>query len=217
MTASNSLFTLKNVSCRRGGRILFQNLSLSVAAREVVQLSGPNGTGKTSLLRIMAGALPFEGEVLWNDGDFLENGAAAHASRFAFLPADDKYLKSLETGRETLAFWARLSGIAPAAVDDALAAVALTDLRDQAVKYFSSGQRRRLGLARILMQNVPLWLLDEPLNGLDTDSAALFRHALDRHVASGGMAVVASHLAVDPPAQGTLRRIILSPPERMAA
>jgi heme exporter protein A len=217
VTASNSLFTLKNISCRRGGRILFQNLSLTVAAREVVQLSGPNGTGKTSLLRIMAGALPSEGDILWNNEGFLENGAAAHASRFAFLPADDKYLKPLETGRETLAFWARLTGIAPAAVDDALAAVALTDLRDRAVKYFSSGQRRRLGLARILMQNAPLWLLDEPLNGLDADSAALFRAALDRHVASGGMAVIASHLPVDPPAQGTLRRIVLSPPERMAA
>ena len=98
MTASTGLFSLKNISCRRGGRMLFQNLSFTIGAGDVVHLAGPNGSGKTSLLRIMAGALPFEGEILWGSADFLAND---HAARFNFLPSDDRSLKVLETDRKS--------------------------------------------------------------------------------------------------------------------
>ena len=206
MTASTGLFSLKNISCRRSGRLLFQNLSFALGASDVVHLAGPNGSGKTSLLRIMAGALPFEGEITWEGSSFLTNN---HAARFSFLPSDDRSLKVLETGMENLRFWARLLSLPETAADAALAAMDISDLADTPVKYFSAGQKRRLGLARVLLKVTPLWLLDEPLNGLDEASSLLFKKALDAHIASGGMAVIASHLAIDPPPSGTLRRVQL--------
>lgn len=211
MSASNRLFTLRNVACGRGGRLLFQNLSFSLGAGDIIHLSGPNGAGKTSLLRVMAGALPFEGEILWEDKGFLENTVIEHAARFAFLPSDDRALKLLETGAENLAFWARVKGAedADAAVKKSLAAFGLDEIAGRAVKYYSAGQRRRLSLARLLLAPAKLWLLDEPLNGLDASSAQLFRHALEMHLAAGGMAVVASHHPIDPPREGALRRIQL--------
>lgn len=214
MTASNALFSLKNVSCRRGGRLLFQNLSFEISTSGVVHLAGPNGSGKTSLLRIMAGALPYEGEVLWEGRDFLENGSAAHAARFSFLPSDDRNLKLLETAAENLGFWAGLSG---GESNDALAAMDIAPLKDKAVRYFSAGQKRRLSLSRMMQKPAKLWLLDEPLNGLDVSSAALFQVALDKHIETGGMAVIASHYPIEPPRAGTLRRITLGAEQRMAA
>ena len=211
MSASNRLFTLKNIACGRGGRRLFQNLSFSLGAGDVIHLSGPNGTGKTSLLRVLAGALPAEGAILWEDKGFLENGIEAHALRFSFLPADDRALKLLETGSENLLFWARLRGVnnAGVALKKSLDAFGLGDIADRAVKYYSAGQRRRLSLARLLLAPAPLWLLDEPLNGLDAPSSTLFRHALEMHLAAGGMAVIASHHPIDPPREGSLRRVQL--------
>lgn len=212
VTASNVLFTLDAVSCARGGRLLFQNLFLEMGEGDVVHLAGPNGAGKTSLLRAMAGALPCDGKILWQGQDFLENGAAAHAARYAFLPANDTYLKLLETAYENISFWARLWGVGDDIADAALRAMGLQEIRDRPVRYFSAGQKRRLGLARVLMKGARLWLFDEPLNGLDAESMALFRAALEHHVAKGGMAVIASHLPIDPPNTGTLRRITLGAP-----
>lgn len=217
MTASNRLFCLKNIGCQRGGRVLFQNLSFGLDTGDVVHLSGPNGSGKTSLLRIMAGALPFDGEILWGAEDFLVNEPEAHAARFAFLPSDDRNLKVLETGEENLSFWARLWGVPNGGVDAALAAMDISGLKDRLVKFYSAGQKRRLSIARVLLKPSVLWLLDEPLNGLDDASAALFKKALDKHIAGGGMAVIASHHPIDPPAGGSLRRIDLSAEGKKAA
>lgn len=179
-----------------------------------MHLAGPNGSGKTSLLRIMAGALPYDGEVLWEGMDFLENGAVAHAARFSFLPSDDRNLKLLETAAENLGFWAGLSG---GESNDALSAMDIAALKDRAVRYFSAGQKRRLSLARMMQKPAKLWLLDEPLNGLDSSSAVLFQSALDKHIEGGGMAVIASHYPIEPPRTGTLRRIMLGAEQRMAA
>lgn len=209
MGASNRLFVLKNLACTRGGRALFQNLNLEAGAGDVVHLSGPNGAGKTSLLRVLAGALPFEGEILWDEKNFLENGRTIHAARYAFLPPDDRSLKVLETAYENLSFWATLWNAAPVAIHGALAQMGLSTLKETPVRRFSAGQKRRLSLARVLVKPAKLWLLDEPFNGLDTEAAALFAAALDRHVAAGGMAVIASHYPVHPPKGGRLSRIEL--------
>ncbi|MDE1152920.1 MAG: heme ABC exporter ATP-binding protein CcmA [Micavibrio sp.] len=200
---------MKDITCLRGGRILFQNVSAALSQGDVLHLSGANGSGKTSLLRMMAGALPLAaGEILWGGADFLENGIAAHGERFNFLPSDDRALKVLETPVETLAFWAEVQGVSNrAAIDQALAAMDMANIKTRAVKYLSAGQRRRLSLARVLLRPAPLWLLDEPFNGLDAASTGLFRAALDAHVATGGMAVVASHLPMEPPRQGALYRL----------
>lgn len=211
MSASNRLFELKDVACRRGGRVLFRNLSFGVGEGEVVHLAGPNGAGKTSLLRIMAGALPCEGEVLWENGNFLENGADEHAKRFAFLPSDDRNLKVLETVGENLSFWAGLWQVADAGsrITAALEALGMTALKDTALRYLSAGQKRRVSLARVLVKESKLWLLDEPFNGLDDASAGLFKAALDAHLDSGGMAAIASHHAIEPSQKGSLRRVAL--------
>jgi heme exporter protein A len=187
--------------------MLFQNLVFGMNPGDVIHLAGPNGAGKTSFLRILCGALPVaQGKIKWEGRDFLENGRAVHALRCAFLPADDRSLKSLETAGENLAFWAdfQQAGKTCAA---ALEKVDLLKLKDTPVRYLSAGQRRRLSLARVFLKDVPLWLLDEPLNGLDMKSYDLFMAALNAHCTAGGMAVIASHYAVEPPRHGTLQRV----------
>lgn len=200
---------LENIACRRGGRVLFQNLSCSLDAGDVLHLSGPNGSGKTSLLRIMAGALPAAtGKILWNGVNFLKNGPEEHAGRIAFLPSDDRNLKILETVNENIRFWAQLGGDASRCAG-VLDSMNLSALKNTPVQRLSAGQRRRLSLARILLNDHPLWLLDEPFNGLDAASMKLFRDVLDGHVAKGGIAVIASHHGLKPPKSGALRHVEL--------
>ena len=209
MNASKRVFELKNIACIRGGRLLFQNLACLLHDGDVLHLSGANGTGKTSLLRIMAGALPAAGgEILWNGRPFLADGAEEHSKRIAYLPPDDRNLKVLETANENLEFWAALSGRA-ANSGDALRRMGIGDLGPVPVRRLSAGQRRRLSLARVLLSEAALWLLDEPFNGLDAASAELFRTALNAHVAKGGMAAIASHHPIEPPQGGSLRRITM--------
>lgn len=206
MSGPKRLFSGSKVACARGGRIVFQNISFALGAGDVVHLAGPNGAGKTSLLRIMCGALPpFAGKILWEGRDFLENGRAAHAGRFAFLPSDDRSLKGLETAGESLRFWAEFSGGGDARA--ALKKMDILSLKDTPVRRLSAGQRRRLSLARVFLRDVPLWLLDEPFNGLDMASYDLFMAALEAHCKAGGMAVIASHYAVEAPKSGRLKRL----------
>lgn len=197
-----------NLACIRTDRVVFQNLSFAVSPGEVLHLAGPNGAGKTSLLRMMAGALPiYSGNITWEGADFLESGMGEHAKRFSFLQAHDKSLKILETAIENLLFWTGVYGIAVPRCQQTLQQMGLAALADIPVRRLSSGQRRRLSLARAFLPDVPLWLFDEPLNGLDSEAKSLFATALDAHCAKGGMAVIASHLPVEPPAQGRLHRL----------
>ncbi len=208
MTSSKRLFNGIDITCIRGGRMLFQKLSFGMNPGDIVHLSGPNGAGKTSLLRIMAGALPVpEGDILWNGKYFLENGVAAHSERYAFLPADDRSLKPLETVLENIRFWASIWGVANDSCDTALDKMHLLDLKNTPVRHLSTGQKRRLSLARVFVKTAPLWLLDEPLSGLDRDSYDLLMKALNVHCANGGMVAVASHYAIEPPKYGHLHRI----------
>lgn len=208
MSSAKRLFSGVNIGCKRGGRILFQNLSFGMNQGDVVHLSGPNGAGKTSFLRIMCGALPAaDGELLWNGHNFLQDGLSAHAERFAFLPADDRSLKPLETAAENLLFWA---GVWKAPVDSipgVLDRMDILKLKNTPVRRLSSGQKRRLSLCRVFLKRAPLWLLDEPLNGLDRDSYDLLMKAINVHCANGGMIAVASHYAIEPPKYGRLTRV----------
>jgi heme exporter protein A len=212
VNAAKRLLSLDELSCIRGNRLLFQNLSCGLDPGDVLHLCGPNGSGKTSLLRIIAGALPAAaGAVRWDGEYILKNGAETHARRFAFLPPDDRSLKLLETCAENLAFWARLSSGATdiSGIHAALERLGLGGESATPVRRLSAGQRRRLSLARLLLTPRRLWLLDEPFNGLDAGAAGLFAAALEEHVGAGGLVVAASHQGFAPPRGGALRQVDL--------
>lgn len=180
MNASQPFLRAENLACRRGQRLLFAGLSLGVNAGEALHLAGANGIGKSSLIRILAGLMrPFAGAVE-------RSGAMALLDE---RPALDTHLS---LGR-ALAFWSRVDGLAPDRVQEVSRAVGLGDLLDVPVRFLSTGQRKRAALARTIAQAAPVWLLDEPLNGLDTASVATVERLVADHCTTGGICVLASH------------------------
>lgn len=182
------LLICDDLACLRGGRLLFQNLSLALAPGDALWVRGPNGVGKSSLLRLVAGLLRAD------TGSVTRHAAIALADERAALDAE------LPLG-QALAFWARLDGGDAAAAMDRLA---LTTLAHVPVAYLSTGQRKRAVLARTIAAGAPLWLLDEPGNGLDTASLASLRAAIADHRGGGGALLFASHFDLDLPDQRTL-------------
>jgi len=179
--AGEELIRFNDVACMRGGRLLFEGLCLSVCAGEALVLTGPNGIGKSSLIRIAAGLLPpAAGKV------FRPQSAA--------LLGHDLALDEAMPLAAALRFWARLDGVEEAAVERAMQAFALTQLAPAPVRYLSSGQRRRAGLARVVASGARLWLLDEPGVGLDDASLALLAAAMADHRAAGGAVLAATHM-----------------------
>ena len=178
MTAASLAFD--QVSCRRGDRILFRGLSFSLMAGDSAIVTGPNGSGKSSLLRLAAGLLAPAG------GAILRSGATGWLAEREAL---DTHLPLVEA----LAFWAAVDGLPPADVEPALEALDIAPLAEVPVRLLSTGQRRRAGLARIVLSKAPIWLLDEPANGLDANSVARLQAILERHVASGGILLAATH------------------------
>jgi heme exporter protein A len=165
------------LACRKGDRLLFAGLGFELQPGDALQLAGPNGIGKSSLLRILAGlARPFEGSVT-------RSGAIALLDE---RPALDEHRPL----RGALAFWCRIDGCAP---DTHAALLGIDGLADVPVRYLSTGQRKRAALARLIDQKAPVWLLDEPLNGLDTAAVELVEKLTRDHCANGGIAVIASH------------------------
>ncbi len=185
----------QDLACRRGERAIFAGLSFRLAPGEALLLLGANGSGKSSLLRLLAGLLaPAEGRLLWDGTDALAD-RAAHATRLRYL-AHQEALKPSLTATESLDFFARLWGGTPAA---ALARLDLSPLADLPVRLLSAGQRRRLALARLALAPVPLWLLDEPTLGLDASAVGRLGGLLASHRAAGGMVLAATHLPLPLP------------------
>jgi heme exporter protein A len=185
----------QDLACRRGERAIFAGLSFRLAPGEALLLLGANGSGKSSLLRLLAGLLaPAEGRLLWDGTDALAD-RAAHATRLRYL-AHQEALKPSLTATENLDFFARLWGGTPAA---ALARLDLSPLADLPVRLLSAGQRRRLALARLALAPVPLWLLDEPTLGLDAAAVGRLGGLLASHRAAGGMVLAATHLPLPLP------------------
>lgn len=188
-------FEGRSLHCRRGGRDVFAGLSFSLPPGGALLLTGANGSGKSSLLRLMAGLLkPVAGELLW-EGRNLAEAPEEHAARLHYLGHLDA-VKPVLSVAENLRFWAGLRDGAPA-VETALERFALTDLAGLPGRLLSAGQRRRLALARLLASPATLWLLDEPSVGLDHASAGLLAAAIADHRAAGGRVVVATHTALE--------------------
>ncbi len=180
----------RDLACLRGDRAVFAGLSFTVSAGEALLLTGANGAGKSTLLRILAGLLSAaEGAVLWRGADIAED-PGAHARRLRYVSHQDA-LKPALTVTENLAFFAALHG---GAVGPALEALALTPLADLPGRVLSSGQKRRLALARLALAPAPLWLLDEPTTGVDAASVERLRPLLASHRAAGGIVVAATHI-----------------------
>lgn len=170
--------TATDLACIRGDRLLFRGLSLALESREVLHITGENGTGKTSLLRILAGLLgPYAGEVS-------HDGAIGMLDERPALEPDQPLGTALR-------FWQQVDGCSNP--EAALAAMELDALLDVPVRYLSTGQRKRAAMARLLCQNAPIWLLDEPLSGLDDRSQARIAETVSTHAAAGGIVVLASH------------------------
>jgi heme exporter protein A len=184
--------TVDSLSCRRDGRIVFADLSFTLGPGEVRLLRGPNGIGKSSLLRTLAGLVPPASGHVTLDG-LTPRDADAWAERIAYAGHLDA-IKPQLTVAENLAFWARLHGTPSIAA--ALEAFDLGLLADRPAHACSAGQKRRLGLARLLLARRDLWLLDEPTVGLDAAAVVRFGAAVAAHAAAGGMALVATHVAL---------------------
>ena len=178
----------------RGDHLVFADLSFRLEPGGALVLIGRNGSGKTTLLRLIAGLMPrAAGEVLWAGEDALAD-LPSHGLRLAYLGHQDA-LKLGLTAAENLALWAR--GEAPGragAVETALTAVGLEGLAHLPARMLSAGQRRRVAIARLLVSDAVLWLLDEPTTALDTASVARLGGLAAAHRAAGGMVIAATHL-----------------------
>ena len=170
--------TATDLACRRGGRLLFRGLSFTLQGGEALQVVGPNGTGKSSLIRILAGLLrPYAGTIERTvEAALLDERLALDGH----LPLD-----------KALAFWNRIDGggFGP----EQIGALGLAPLLEVPVRYLSTGQRKRAAILTSNAREAGLWLLDEPLNGLDAQAAAAFQQQVANYLAHGGIAVIASH------------------------
>jgi heme exporter protein A len=199
--ASRLALVAECVSLARGNRTILRDLSFRVDAGQALILTGPNGAGKSTLLRALAGFLALSTGRIVVDGVESDTPRAQLCHVCGHLDG----IKAQLTARENLAFWASYLDnrgsreTETARLESALAQFHLEALAEIPAAYLSAGQKRRLGLARLLVIERPIWLLDEPTVSLDAASVDLLLSALSRHLASGGLIVAATHLAMPLP------------------
>jgi len=197
------------LACVRGERLVFSGLSFRVALGGALVVTGANGSGKSSLLRVLATLLrPLQGVLAWG-GTAITQDLSGYRARVHYVGHLDAVKPAL-TAREMLQFWAALRG-APSRPEAALAAFGLEAWADWPCRWLSAGQRRRLALARLVAAPAPVWLLDEPMSGLDRDSQARLEAIVAAHRERGGQVVLATHVPIAVPAAAALSLDMGSP------
>jgi len=187
-TTSRDRLEVTGLAAVRGGRPVFAGLSFSIAAGEALILTGANGSGKSTLLRILAGFGEASGGEIELNGNDPEINQGENCHYVAHADA----LKTALSARENLKFWAEFYGAGDPL--SALEALGIGHLADLPSGLLSAGQKRRLGLARLMLCPRPLWLLDEPTVSLDKAARTQFTDLMAGHIAAGGMLVAATHL-----------------------
>jgi len=208
MTDAVAGLHIKSISCTRGYRDLFKNLDFELCPGQMLRVEGKNGSGKTSLLRIMAGlAQPLEGEVLWQgrkihhaESDYFQNllflGHRA-AIKFELTPIENLCMaKSLHGGK------------AENGIEEALYQVGLYGFEDIPCAQLSAGQKRRVALAQLFLTRAKCWILDEPYTSLDVNAVSMLEGLFAKHLNNGGMLVITSHQPIAIPA-GEQRKLVL--------
>lgn len=175
-----TLLRLDRVACIRGDRLLFENLSMTLRRGDALWLRGPNGTGKSSLIRVVAGLLRAAA------------GTVERHERCALIDENAALDTELPL-RRALDFWARIDTVDGHSVDRAIAEMALAPLAEVPVGMLSTGQRKRAAMVRVIASGAPIWLLDEPANGMDDAAQARLVAAIAKHRANGGAVLLASH------------------------
>ncbi|MGH8671993.1 MAG: cytochrome c biogenesis heme-transporting ATPase CcmA [Burkholderiales bacterium] len=192
------MLTMLGLECVRGSRTLFSQLNVELDKGELLHLRGPNGSGKTSLLRMLCGLTsPTQGEIRWNGHNIRTLGDEYHG---AFLYVGHaNALKDELSAAENLMTLCALAGepVDQGRVSAALENIGMHGTPALPAKYLSQGQKRRAALARLALSNRPLWILDEPLAALDRGAARWVGTTLVKHSQNGGMAVVTTHQDLD--------------------
>ena len=199
--AASPSIALNRVAIIRGSRVILRDFDLEVESGELIWVRGANGSGKSTLFRALSGLLQVA------SGEVTINGAIALCDDNLALDLDQPLEKAIK-------FWTNLDGIAVSRLEEALKTLDLVSLAELPVRFLSAGQKRRGALARLLASEVPIWLLDEPYNGLDQANVARLDSAITRHTEKGGIALVASHIA---PTVNVSRSIVIDRPKMPVA
>lgn len=191
------MFKATGLECVKGYDSLFKDVSFSLAEGEVMQIQGTNGSGKTSLLRILTGmSQPEAGEIFWNDKNICDdresyNENLIYIGHFNGLKAELSALENLQLSRQYL------SQTNDTTTESAIEAVGLSGFEHILAHQLSAGQKRRVALARLYLNTAPLWILDEPTTAIDVDGVKTFEKIIEAHALNGGMVILTAHQALD--------------------
>lgn len=206
---SSNQLQAHSLSCIRGDRLLFSDLSVSVKSGELLYLQGANGAGKTTLLRTLCGLFePDSGYISWNEEPIHSIGEDFF--RQLLYIGHQPAIKLELTPLENLRISCALDGLSPAEDDiwQALETVGLRGFEDLPAKMLSQGQKRRVSLARLFLSDAALWVLDEPFNALDVYAVEMLQHVIAKHIGQGGLAILTTHQEV-PLTSGEVLRLRL--------